>query len=61
MEGDNENSDEKTLVPMVPADNDVFSPSFCSLLHPAFKSTAAASQESSQQSIPAEIDNDTGG
>jgi len=47
MEGDNENSDEETLVPIVPAaDNDVFSPGFCSLLDSAFKLTAAAPQES---------------
>ncbi len=40
MERDNENSEEKTLVPIVPADNDVFSPGFCSLLDRAFQTGA---------------------
>jgi hypothetical protein len=32
------------LVPIAPADNDVFTPGFCSLLDPAFKSAPSPTQ-----------------
>ena len=60
MKRDNgQNSDEKiVMVPIVPADNDVFSESFNSLIDPAFKSTALASQEAkgSHKLVPAFMD-----
>ena len=56
MERDNENSDEKTLVPIVPADNDVFSPEFLFFAASGFQINGGGNRES----IPAEIDNDAG-
>jgi hypothetical protein len=43
--GQNFNGELDEIVPIVPATNDVFSPSFCSLMDPAFRPTVNVENE----------------